>query len=214
MLVRHYRAQTMTNAYFTSKQGMFVNKKLPSLNSITIQAGLYKVNSLMPEHVLIMSNISGTLPQTNFQLHGKRQKRTVSLSALAQKQQMYQFTDKFIHELVPHMQDLMTPKSKKTQDRTNTYTLRVRQKLTVVEDFEDLVENSMRDSHKGVYLPLSVNFKLSSPATSSTLETYLRMLRIPVSLFRRKKRPAFDDKVVFVGMEALYRQTSILKKRK
>lgn len=108
------------------------------------------------------------------------------------------------------MQDLMTPKSKK-RGNLNVFTLRLRQKFITVEEFEEILESNMYESHKGIYLPLTLHFHLVKQVTPSTLEIYLRMLRLPINLHRRKPRPAYDDKVVFSGLEELYRQTSIRK---
>jgi hypothetical protein len=43
-------------------------------------AGLYKPASVSLEHGLILASIAGVMPVARPQLHGKRQKRTVSLN--------------------------------------------------------------------------------------------------------------------------------------
>jgi hypothetical protein len=105
------------------------------------------------------------------------------------------------------MQDLMTPKGRLCKI-TRAFTLRFRQKFTIVDEFEDILDSNLYDTHKGVYLPLTLHLKLVTPVKPALLEMYLRMLRLPVTLHRRKPRPAYDDRVVFVGMEELYRQIS------
>ena len=104
------------------------------------------------------------------------------------------------------MYEFSTPKTKKYKKLTSTYNLRVRQKLTNIEEFSDLIENAMYDTHKGIYLPLTLNFKLSQVVSNFNCELYLRMLRLPVNLFKRSKRPAFDDKIALTGMDYLYRE--------
>jgi hypothetical protein len=62
-----------------SKSFLFV-KISQGLKSARLVAGLYKPASVSLEHGLILSSIAGVLPIAKSQLHGKRQKRTVSLN--------------------------------------------------------------------------------------------------------------------------------------
>jgi hypothetical protein len=60
----------------------FLFAKVPfALKSMHLIAGLYKPTSINLQHGLILSSLSGVLPIAKPQLHGKRQKRTVSLNA-------------------------------------------------------------------------------------------------------------------------------------
>ena len=52
------------------------------IRNIVLSAGLYKPSTITSEHGLLLSTISGVLSVSRFQLHGKREKRTVSLSCL------------------------------------------------------------------------------------------------------------------------------------
>lgn len=63
-----------------SKSILFAKPEL-SMKSVHLVAGLYKPASVSLEHGLILSSMAGILPVAKPQLHGKRQKRTVSLSA-------------------------------------------------------------------------------------------------------------------------------------
>ncbi len=63
-----------------SKSFLFLKPRL-ELKCVHLVAGLYKPGSISLEHGLILSSVAGTLPVAKPQLHGKRQKRTVSLNA-------------------------------------------------------------------------------------------------------------------------------------
>jgi hypothetical protein len=91
------------------------------------------------------------------------------------------------------MPEFTTLKTKKKGKSGNSYTFRFREKFTMVEDFDDLVEAVMYDTHKGIYLPLTMHLLLKRKVPHLFNETYLRMLRIPVTMHRRRPRPAFDD---------------------
>lgn len=65
------------------------------------------------------------------------------------------------------------------------------------DDFSDLIEPIMHDTHRGAFLPLAVNFVFQGVLPHADQESYLRMLRLPVSMFRRRFKPAFDDRVLF-----------------
>jgi hypothetical protein len=49
---------------------------------VQLIAGLYKPASVGLEHGLILGSIANVLPVAKSQVHGKRQKRTVSLNTL------------------------------------------------------------------------------------------------------------------------------------
>lgn len=63
-----------------SKSFLFIKVPL-GLKSAHLVAGLYKPASVSLEHGLILTSVAGLLPVAKPQLHGKRQKRTVSLNA-------------------------------------------------------------------------------------------------------------------------------------
>jgi hypothetical protein len=208
---RYVTAHTLFSNFFSSKLSFFRPQPLPKLKALRLRAGLYKLSTVKPEHSFLLSALSGNNVQTHIQFHGKRQKKTVSINADLTDARLWGALDKFTHELIPHMQDLKTPKGLKRAD-TNTLTLRVRQKFTIVEEFEEILENNFYDVHKGVYLPLTLHFCLAAAIPPALLETYLRMLRLPIQLYRRKPRPAYDDKIVFSGMAELYRQFTLLRR--
>ena len=54
----------------------------------------------------------------------------------------------------------------------------------------------MYDTHKGVFLPLEINFQLNSKSHLNN-ETTLRALHLPINLYKRRMRPAYDDAVKF-----------------
>jgi hypothetical protein len=164
---------------------------------IRLVAGLYKPSSIRLEHGLILSAISGALPIARYQLHGKRQKRTVSLTNyLVNGSEI--FLDKLVHEVLPRVADFRTPKLRRPT--SNNFQLRLRQKISPLADFADLVEPSMFDDYRGVFLPLTVHFifKNIQFVTSQTRVAYLRMLRLPFNFYKVRVAPAFDDLASFV----------------
>ncbi len=78
-----------------------------------------------------------------------------------------------------------------------SYTLRVRQKFSYYDEFDDLISNQMYDSYKGVFLPLNININFNNSKSHINNETYLRLIHLPINLFKRHPRPAFDDSVKF-----------------
>lgn len=203
-LHRYIRTQHLFNNYTSSKFLKFNLYNSSKLNNINVQAGLYKVNSLLPEHGLILSTLTNQPSQISYQLHGKRQRRTVSVNTKISNKLIWVFLDKLLHELFTHMLEFETPKTRKWKKFTKIYNLRIRQKFTLIPEHQDLIESSMHDSHKGIYLPLTINFQLSKFHTNYENEIYFRMLRLPISLFKRKAKPAFDDKISFEGVHYLY----------
>jgi len=97
------------------------------------------------------------------------------------------------------MYDFITPKSLK--NTTNSYTIRFRQGLSFVEDFNEIIELSMYETHRGIYLPVTLHFKFNQICSAFFIETYIRMLGMPSILYKRKPRPAFDDAVIFTTVE-------------
>jgi len=98
---------------------------------------------------------------------------------------------------MPIISNFKTIKTHKFHKKTNNYTLRIKQKLGSFNEFSDLVENSMYDTHRGVYLPLTIHFIFSTQSSQFLNESYFRMLKFPINFYRRKSRPAFDDAIGF-----------------
>ena len=78
------------------------------------------------------------------------------------------------------------------------YTFRIRQKLISYDNLDAITTSTMYDTFKGVFLPLTFHFKFKTLNPHSVNESYLRLFRLPINLFKRYRRPAFDDKVTFV----------------
>jgi hypothetical protein len=98
--------------------------------------------------------------------------------------------------LLPRISDFKTPKFKKPS--TANYTMRLKQKFTPLIEFEELVSSNMYDTHKGIFLPLSVHLNFLSPTTHQVGEQYVRMLRLPFNFYSKRKAPAFDDPATFL----------------
>jgi len=198
MLQRYTLYQPIISEFLAVKFPLYYyGSQVPGLSQVVVQAGVYKVNSMLPQHHLIMSAITGGRSLTKYQIHGKRKRRTISSNVILIGAKAWYFVDKFLHEMVPLMSDYFkTPKFHKHKRRkvAQNYTLRVRQKFNIIEDFYDLVAPVMHDTHKGYYLPLTIHLKLRKDSSHFNNETYLRMLRLPILMYRRKARLVFDDK--------------------
>jgi hypothetical protein len=66
------------------------------------------------------------------------------------------------------------------------YSIRLRQKLGFFEDFNDLIEPSYYDTYKGIFLPLTMNLNFTKVSSNLCHEHYLRMIRLPVFMCKRK----------------------------
>ena len=184
----------LIKASVASKGAVFFVKE--ARLSLKLVAGLYKPASVKLEHGLILASLSGKLPIAKYQLHGKRQKRTVSLNNTVGRS-VFHTIDKILHELLPRVPDFATPKVRKPA--YNNYILRLRQKFTPLPDFEDLISSDMYDEHRGIFLPLNIHF-LFDKALATRYQTgshYLRMLRLPFNFYAKSKAPALDDLAAF-----------------
>jgi hypothetical protein len=93
--------------YFSIKTATFHHETSVGFSSLKIKAGLYKPSGLFTQHNLILASITGLAPVVNSQVHGKRKRRTNSLTVvLYGKQAIWSFHDKFLHELVPFIAEL------------------------------------------------------------------------------------------------------------
>jgi hypothetical protein len=149
------------------------------------------------EHSFILSSLTGKAFQIEYQLHGKRRRKTLTSVANLQKNTVWFFLDKFINEILTHTYEFSTPKYKKHKQTTKELTVRFRQKLRVINEFDDLVSAQMHDTHRGIFLPLSIHLVLNKKHTYVIGETYYRMLQLPFTFYKRKTKPAFDDKLHF-----------------
>lgn len=75
-LHRYQRSGLLLNHYLTSKY--HVTHSNVNMNQIKINAGLYKPNSLTYEHSFILSSLTGKAFQIEYQLHGKRRRKTLA----------------------------------------------------------------------------------------------------------------------------------------
>lgn len=144
----------------------------------------------------MLNALAGALSLSKSQLHGKRQKRTSSVEVRFPENKAWAAIDKVVHELLPRINDFQSPKFKKPA--TQSYSLRLNQKFNPLVDFEDLVDSEMFDTHKGVFLPLTLHFSLVAYNNCNNAgQHYLRMLRLPLTFYRKHAAPAFDDPVTF-----------------
>jgi hypothetical protein len=190
---RLYKYNNLVQNIIASKSYLFMPKATDL--KIKLVAGLYKPASVKLEHGLILSSLSGMLAVAKPQLHGKRQKKTVSLNVILNKNSAWAPLDKLVHELLPRISDFRTPKFKKPSKPN--YSLKLKQKFTPLADFDDLVSSEMFDNHRGIFLPLTVHCIISEGTPSQISETYLRAMRVPLQFYSRRPAPAFDDLATF-----------------
>jgi len=196
-MLRYQLYQSTIVGFTAHKIGIYGFKSL-LLERLVVVAGAYKPASLLLQHILVLSSLVGASPSLSYQLHGKRQKRTVSAMVGLLRNNIWAFLDKFTQQFLLAVNDFKTIKAKKSIKSANSYTIRIRQKLGYFDDFIGFIEASMYDTHRGVYLPLTTHLIFSSCSPHTWNEGYLRLLKIPVNLFKRNLRPAFDDAVSFL----------------
>ena len=196
MILRYQYYNSTILGFIAHKSNYFIYKNIV-LNKIIINAGAYKPSALFLQHVLLLTTLTARPANLAYQLHGKRQKRTVSINTKLINRYIWSFLDKFIQQFIPAITDFKTIKFKKSTQYVNNYTLRIRQKLGIFIEFDNLVEANMYDTFRGVYLPLTIHFKFNTQYPQIWNENYLRMLKLPLNLYKFKFRPAFDDAVTF-----------------
>lgn len=72
--------------------------------------------------------------------------------------------------------------------------------MSVVDELDDLIESFMLDTHKGIYLPMTVHFQLIQSVNHFIGETLIRAFRIPIHFYKKRSKPAFDD-VIKISIE-------------
>jgi len=185
-----------TKSIINTKINNYQSYSNNKIKSIILSAGLYKPNLLTIQHSLIFSSIIGKPPITNYQIHGKRMRRTVSLNISLNKHYIFPVLSKLVYEIIPILMDFKTPKWHKN-NAAHSYTLRIRQKFSYYDEFDDLISNQMYDNYKGIFLPLNININFNNSISHINNEIYLRLVHLPINLFKRRARPAFDDSVKF-----------------
>lgn len=187
--------------FFSSKFLIFHRQVPVSFKNININAGLYKVSSTMPEHSLILGSLAIKPATVQYIAYGKRQRQSVIIKSVLINKEVFAMLDKFLHEFTITLHELKTPKIKKTKKVFNSIGLRIRQKLMDNPEFSELLYGKMYDTFKGIYLPLTVHFTIKKQSNFQLEETFFRMHRIPVTFYRVRQRPAFDDKTFMSAFE-------------
>lgn len=184
-------------SFFLSKFN-FLAKRPINFSKLIVQLGLFKIYSMFIQHTLLLMELIGGLAVIKHQLHGKRKRQTSSSAVSLYRDSILCFLDRYLNEYIWLMKDFKTPKYRKIKNSQLVYdiSMRVREKLTGFT-FSDLVEPIMLDTHRGIFLPLSLHFKFENKISYTSVESYLRAFRLPLSFFKRHKRPAFDDKISF-----------------
>jgi len=187
------RYDTIIKSDLASKSFFFLNKQ-SAFSLISLAAGLYKAASITPEHALIFNILCGALGVPRLQVHGKKRKTTLSLSTQLVKKNKWIIFDKLVNELLPRINDFYSLKFHKPE--SSNFTLRLKQKFTPLTDFEELVNLNMYNTHKGIFLPLTVHFNLVNTGYHQVNEQYLRMLKLPFIFYVKRPAPALDDFVI------------------
>jgi len=76
---RYHKYNHLVQNYQLSKFNIYNKEKTINISELEINAGHFKPNSLNVEHGLLLSNVTGLLPQIVLFKHGKRLKNTVLL---------------------------------------------------------------------------------------------------------------------------------------
>src|SRR6187402_688754 len=194
---RFERAKYIFNSQEISKASKFlIFKTCTHLTSLGVVGGLFKVNAVELQHILIFSNLVGKVPSVLSQIHGKKKKHTLSLSAGLSVPYINFALDKFVNELLPKVFDFKTTRLRRVKKKYFNCTFKLRNRYTPLPDFSDLVEPEMYAKNKGLFLPLAYNFRITKDKIKDT-EDYLRKLQLPFNFFRKKFKAAFDDKEDF-----------------
>lgn len=152
---------------------------------------------MYPQHSLILAELAGQPAATSYQVHGKRQRQTSALTAALHGHTIWLFIDRYLNEILYLMKDYKTPKFHKAKRLAKSIAMKNRQRFSDYVDTDDIVEPVMHDTHRGVYLPLTIHFQFAREASYNRAENIMRIFRIPLSISKRRKRKAFDDRVSF-----------------
>jgi hypothetical protein len=177
--MRYQKYNYLTQNFQLSKSKVFKTTKLISIKSLDILAGHFKPTSTFVEHGLLLTNICGQIPYTKLFKHGKRLKNTVTIQTSTSSKWKWSILDKFLTSFLPSISDLKEYNSKKS--KLSLYSWRIR---SFFEWADADVLLSDRVTKKDTFLPLFVNVNLNHKHSQKLNEDYLRMLRIPVNLFK------------------------------
>lgn len=183
MIQRYEKFIILTTGFNYNKLNYFkINTISQQLKKLHVQIGLYKINNIFLQYSFLLSTLTSLTSLISFQTHGKRKKKTFSFNAILLKNYYYYFLDKFLHQLLPEFVDFKFLKfnKQKSSNQYNSYSLRFRYKIGYFDEFIDLLESTFYNTHKGIYLPLTLNFKFNKIESITFHEFFLRMIRIPI----------------------------------
>jgi len=202
ILHRFLRARYLFTSQEVSKGSASFNslkKEAQHIKKLIVSTGLLKPSGIKEQHVLIFVNLVGVLPFLKAQCHGKRKKRTVALSTLLLGRFIWASLDKFINEVFAKVVDFGTIRlgrvSKKKERGFCNYTYKLNRYYNPLVDFAELITNEMYAEHRGLFLSLEYHFTVCAKNTKA-VEDHFHKLQLPFIFFKRKHRPAFDDKKV------------------
>lgn len=176
-----------------------------------MEGGLFKVNNLEMQHILIFSNIVGKLPAIRKQVHGKKKKYTLSLFTQLYGPYLNFALDKFVNELLPKVFDFKTVRLRRAKKKYFNYTFKLRNRYSPISDFTELVDQDMYAKNKGLFLPLAYSFNVKAPRVKMA-EDYFRRIQLPFNFFKKRFKAAFDDKEDFSML--VYEYVELKKKKK
>jgi len=111
-----------------SKTPFYRSKNLPFLKNGLVEVGHYKFNSVFSEHPLMFHMLVNQNPCLNFHTHGKRLKKTVSLSSELTGVPLLNFIDRFISSILPVTPDLQIFKLRRSL-LNHSYQLRLNRRF-------------------------------------------------------------------------------------
>jgi len=134
------------------------------IENTNIAAGLYRPNEVFIEYGLMLANLTSAPFTTRYEVHGKRQRRTLSFRSKLRGDNSFLFINKFINEVILKFFDFKTLWSRRELNFNQmSYTFHIAKMFSQIVDIDDLVENKMYDKHRSIFLPLMVSIVFSRP---------------------------------------------------
>jgi hypothetical protein len=199
MVHRFERSKFLFSSQDVSKNSLTLVLKstTPKVRGLVVDGGLFKINALEMQHILIFLNIVGKAPRVDRQVHGKKKKHTLSLSARLSGSNISFALDKLVNELLPKTFDFKTTRIRRAKKKKYfNYTFKLINRYSPLPDFAQLVDPDMYAKNKGLFLPLAYSFGVNLGKVKD-LEDYFRKLQLPFNFFKKRFKAAFDDKEDF-----------------
>lgn len=180
MTTRYNKFLNITKIFMLSKTPFYHLKNLPYFKNGIVEIGHYKFNSVFSEHPIMFNTLVNQNPCLNFHTHGKRLKKTITLTSTLTGNLLLNFIDRFINTILPVTPDLQIFRFRRSR-LAHSYQLHLNRR------FEWTAVNPLisdRVSHKENFLPTNISLNVQSSPLKIWGESYLRMFRYPVEFYR------------------------------